>query len=314
MQHPEGEREAHGRHQLVGWDPFSPDLKRDILAEDQLAGAILCPDQGMMASASSNPILGLELSLATNRWSVEQLDKIGDSRLRGVVVIPSHLPEEAAKELLAVGQDRRFAAVAMGANGLGKPFGHPVYHPIYRAAARVGLPVMIHVGGESPPDTLTHPTGGGTPNTFGGRYALRAQPVMTHLISLVAMGVLETVPDLRVVIVGAGVAWLPSFLWRFDNDYKAQGGIETPWLKRLPSEYIRNQVSVTTYALIGAGLPEPQLRALQTVPWIHEMISFASGYPGWDANHWSRVSADLPPEWRRKIMHDNAKANFRWQD
>ncbi|MFC4950134.1 amidohydrolase family protein [Pseudonocardia sp. GCM10023141] len=311
LENPEGERLAAPLHEERGWRIPDADLAADVLSAPQVSSVIACPDQGLMASVGSQPTLSLEVSRASNRFLSDQVAALGDDRVRKVMVIPTHLPTEAVAEIRRNSGDDTFVGVAMGANGLGKPFGHPVYHDIYRTAAELDLPVLIHVGSEWQPNVLSHPTGGGIPNTFAELYALRAQSVMGHLTSLVGMGVLEDIPNLRVMVVGAGVTWLPSFLWRFDNDYKAQGGIDSPWLKRLPSEYLRSHLLVTTYAIPGSTIPPPQVRALQTIPWLGEMITYASGYPSWDANHPQDVVDCLPAGWRHAIMNANARKMFR---
>jgi uncharacterized protein len=311
LENPEAERLAAPLHWKHGWRIPDSDVKADILSLANLSIMIACPDQGLMASVGSQPTLSLEVSRASNRLLNDQVAALGDDRVRKIMVVPTHLPQEAVVEIRRNSADSTFVGVAMGANGLGKPFGHPVYHDIYRTAAELDLPILIHVGTEWQPNVLSHPTGGGIPNTFAELYALRAQSVMGHLTSLVAMGVLEDIPNLRVMIVGAGITWLPSFLWRFDNDYKAQGGVDSPWLKRLPSEYIRSRVLVTTYSVPGSKLPAHQMKAVQTVPWISEMITYASGYPSWDANHPEDVADWLPTEWRHGVMSENVRRLFR---
>jgi predicted TIM-barrel fold metal-dependent hydrolase len=313
LDNPEAERAAYPQQVADGWDHTSQGLASGILSMPGLVGAAVCPEEGMMAAASSHPLFALELARATNRWMSDLVERLADHRVGGVVAIPTHLPEEAAKEIVAAGRDARFVAVALGANGLAKPFGHPVYHPIFRAASEARLPVMIHVNSDPPPFTLSHATGGGVPSTYAELYALRAQSVMSHLASIIGTGVMDAYPDLRLVIVGAGITWLPSFLWRIDNDYKAQGGIDVPWLKQLPSEHIRQRVRVTTYSPPGSALTSSQVKALRTVPWIQEVLCFGSGFPSWDASHPKRVAASLPAEWHEAVFRTNVRDVFRWQ-
>ena len=49
-------------------------------------------------------------------------------------------------EIRRAGAHERMVGIALGANGLGLPFGHPAYHPIYEAASEMKLPILIQVG------------------------------------------------------------------------------------------------------------------------------------------------------------------------
>ena len=55
---------------------------------------------------------------------------------------------------------------------------------------------------------------------------------------------------------------------------------ETPHLKRLPSEYIRQHVWLTTQPIEE---PENRKHLIETIDWIGwEKICFSSDYPHWD--------------------------------
>jgi predicted TIM-barrel fold metal-dependent hydrolase len=74
---------------------------------------------------------------------------------------------------------------------------------------------------------------------------LLTQCAMSQVVSLVFHGVFEKYPELRVAVIEASVTWLPSLLCRMDTDWKALRS-DVPWVKRRPSEVVREHLPFTT--------------------------------------------------------------------
>ncbi|MBO0682522.1 MAG: amidohydrolase family protein, partial [Candidatus Dormibacteraeota bacterium] len=154
----------------------SPELvAAQVLGEGAVRRAVLSPDRGMFVPAVPNTYRAAAVVRAINDWTIERWLQ-ADERFSGLVLVPNQTPSEGAAEVRRAGAHERMVGVLMAANGLGKPFGHPAYHPVYEAAAELDLPVVLHVGGDALPDTLTHPTAGGLPTTFGEVSALAYSP------------------------------------------------------------------------------------------------------------------------------------------
>ncbi len=106
-----------------------------------------------------------------------------------------------------------------------------------------------------------------------------AQTSQSFLTSMVVEGVFERVPKLRLVLIESGFAWLPPLSWRLDKLWNRLRE-ETPFLKRLPSEYIHDHVWLTTQPMEE---PEPRAHVLDTIDWIGwDRLLFATDYPHWD--------------------------------
>jgi predicted TIM-barrel fold metal-dependent hydrolase len=131
------------------------------------------------------------------------------------------------------------------------------------------------------------------------------------LTSLVFEGVFEEIPDLKIVLIEGGVAWLAPLMWRMDRAFELLGS-EAPKLDRRPSEVIREHVWLTTQPM-----DEPERTADLPVLFDHmgmdDRICFATDYPHWDFDSPERaIPRILGEERRRRIMRDNAHALYRF--
>jgi predicted TIM-barrel fold metal-dependent hydrolase len=285
-------------------------LREQALDAAAVERAVLSHDQGMFAPCVPNPHLARAVVSAINRWTAEHW--LGrDDRLYALALVPTQTPEDAVAEIRRVANDPRIVGILISANGLSKTFGHPIYHPIYQAAAEHDLPIVIHVGGEAPSEVLSHTAAGGPLGTYGEYAIFRPQPLMTHVVSMIIQGVFEKHPNLKLLLMGGGVAWLPALLWRFDTEYRAYRR-EAPWIKRMPSEIFRDHVRISTYPLDVSPDPSQLVAALNTVEQVEDMLVFASGYPDWDADTPGDVADRIPSAWHEKVFHQNALDLFRW--
>jgi uncharacterized protein len=284
-------------------------VRTQLLDPYRVERGLLTFGGGTYVAALANPYFATEVARAANDWSLETWAS-RDERLYSTVLVANQLPEEGAKEIRRLGGHPRVAAALLATNGIGKPFGHPLFHPIYEAAVEMDLPVAIHAAGESFASMRVSPVGSGVPSLYLEHHTLVPQGVMTHLVSMIVHGVFERFPTLRVLLIEAGVAWIPAVLWRFDMDYKGLRR-ETPWLRRHPSEYFYEHVRITTQPLEVAPRRE-QLQVLLRLVDAGEILCFSSDYPHWDTDDVTYVAQHLPEEWHARVFRENARALFGW--
>lgn len=252
----------------------------------------------------TQPDFATAMARAYNNWLIrEWLRK--DERFLGSMHIAAQDPQAAAEEIDRVGSNPRIVQVMLPAishDTLGRSF----YHPIYEACVRNDLAVGFHHGS-------TSETAVGLPPYFIEWHTAVPQAWQSQLISLVVGGVLEKFPTLRVVMIESSWTWLPSLMWRFDRNYRALRR-EVPWVKRLPSEYIREQVKFTTQPMDAPADPRHLLQLFEMVG-TDEFLMFSSDYPHWDSDSPERsLPSSFPPELKQKILYDNAAKFYRLEE
>jgi uncharacterized protein len=242
---------------------------------------------------------------AFNDWTLEQwLSK--DARLRGSIHIAPTDPEQAVAEIERLGPRPDFVQVLMPA-GARLPFGNRFYHPIYAACERHGLPLCVHFGGEGA-GIAAPPTAAGYPSYYLEMRMARPQIAMAHLVSLICEGVFEKFPNFRFLFIEHDVFWVPGLLWHMDGDWKGLRDY-TPWVKKLPSEYVRQHVRFGSQPLPDTPSKADLVTFLQ---WLHadEVLVFASDYPHWDWDEPSTFLQGHEPALRQRVMVENARALY----
>jgi predicted TIM-barrel fold metal-dependent hydrolase len=277
-------------------------MKHQLLDPCHIERAVLTYENELFMTCWPNPYFAAEIVHAANDWTVDQwLPK--DDRFCGSILISNHLPDEAAKEVRRLGHHPRMCQVVVSTNALGHALGHPLFHPIYEAAVEVGLPVAIH-GASTMTGGIVSPVAHAYPNYYIEYHVLSPQGPMTHLTSLIVNGVFEKYPSLKILILEAGVGWLPPFLWRFDSEYKALRR-EVPWVKRLPSEYFRDHIRLTTQPFELSPKREHMIELLSFID-AQDLLLFSTDYPHWDSDEVAFITKRLPESWLPKIMWENA--------
>jgi predicted TIM-barrel fold metal-dependent hydrolase len=238
---------------------------------------------------------------AYNDWLVEHWLQVS-AKYKGSILVNHSDPAAAAREIERMANNKSMVQVIM-CSGARMPYGQRYYHPIYEAAERNGLPVAIHPGTEGR-GTAGSPTPSGYPSRYLEWHNILPTNYMTHINSLVCEGVFEKFPKLKFVAIEGGICWLPHLMWRMDKNWKALRD-QTPWLKRLPSEYIREHIRLTTQPIEEA--PDPQhIVQIFEMSGAADITMFSTDYPHWDFDNPKMVLQPFPREMRHKIFAQNA--------
>jgi predicted TIM-barrel fold metal-dependent hydrolase len=250
-----------------------------------------------------NDELSAAMAFACNEDQLERWNK-REPRLKASVVIPYENGELARTEIRRREGDHRFAHVLF-LSRTSELLGKPRYWPIFEAAVEAGLPVGVHVFGSSGrPMSNT-----GWPSFYIEEITEHSASLAASVTSLIVEGVFERFPDLKIVLIEAGFAWLPSLGWRLDQNWKRLKN-EVPHLKHAPSEYLRQHFWVSTQPMEETEEPEHLIDIMDWIGW--DKIMFASDYPHWDFDDpFLALPPSLSKDRRDKIYSANAKALYR---
>jgi predicted TIM-barrel fold metal-dependent hydrolase len=243
------------------------------------------------AQAVHGEDMAAALCRAVNDWlAAEWLDR--EPRLRASIVVAAQNPHHAVEEIERRAADPRFVQV-----------GRRYYWPIYEAAARHALPVGIHAG-----SAYRHaPTSIGWPSHITQDSVNQTAAFEAQLLSLMAEGVFNTHPGLRVVLIESGVTWLPAFLWRAVKSWRALR-TEAPWMRRSPAELVREHVRLTLQPFDAPGAAEVE-RILHHLD-SDEFLLFSTDYPHWHFDGSEAIPPGMPAGLIEKIRVANPLATY----
>jgi predicted TIM-barrel fold metal-dependent hydrolase len=253
----------------------------------------------------NNPDAAVAIAAAVNDWQIaEWLEK--DKRLRGSIVIPSQLPAAAAREIERVAHHPAFVQVLVPVR-TNQPLGNRNFLPMWEAIARNNLVAAVHFGGKPG----VPPTPEGWPSFYFEEHAGMAQVFATQLTSIVCEGTFDHFPQLKVALLESGWTWLPSHLWRFDKEWKNLRRL-VPWLRRAPSEYIREHVRMTIQPTDAPeNNPRQILQAYESLN-SDDMLLYSSDWPhDYPSSAEETLLQHLPEATARKIRSENARAMYR---
>ncbi len=241
------------------------------------------------------------LMRAYNDWMIDVWLSASPRFLGALIVNPAD-PAASVAEIRRLGGTDRVVQILIG-SGSRILLGHRSLHQIYEAACEYGLHVAIHPGTEGK-GIASAPTPSGYPSSYMEWHNILPANFMAHVNSLICEGVVEKFPDLKVIAVEGGVAWVPHLMWRMDKNFKALRAT-APWLKELPSHYIRRSFRLTTQPIEEPSNPGDFQRLMDMVGG-EDLLLFSSDYPHWDFDNPITALPPMSTTFRTKMLGGNA--------
>lgn len=280
-------------------------LKSQLLDDCGIDIAILTGGQAYGTSAMMDLDYANAICRAFNDYTLEHW-VAKDDRLRHTLAINTQDPFAAAEEIDRLGSHPAVVGIMIPC-GATRPYGNKFYHPIYEACVRNNLAVAMHFGAEgsgiNPP-----PTSAGYPTNYIESRMARPNFYSVHVASFIFEGVFEKFPTLKVAMIEGGFAWVAPLMWRMDLDWKGLRH-QTPWVKKLPSEYLLEHIRFASQPMEEPTDPKA-LR--QLVDWMggERTLMFATDYPHWDWDDPAMSFTGFPDDLRRRIFFENAAETF----
>ncbi len=254
-----------------------PTARLAVMAEEGIDRALFFPSIHLLWGDIKDPLVAAETCRAYNNW-MSDFCKTDPARLFGMGIIPLQdiaLAIAEAKRLKALGL-RGFLSRPERFNDLA--LYDPVCDPLWEVAVADDLAVGIHGSfGSAMPSFASqrYPD-----NIFYEHMIAHPFGQMAVVMDLIAGGVLDRHPRLRVGYFESGLGWIPYWLDRLDEHFEVMGH-HTPWLKRRPSEIFSEQCFVSMEADEAKGLSWMLDKGLgHCVLWGSDYPHFDSTYPG----------------------------------
>ncbi|MDR5727794.1 MAG: amidohydrolase family protein [Terriglobia bacterium] len=219
-----------------GWDAKFRIADQD---RDGVVAEFIYPTVGMMLCNHPDFDYKKACFEAYNRWLQEYCSEAPD-RLYGLAQVSMRTPEDGVAEIKQA-KSMGFKGVMMPGNPAQADYNDAIYDKVWARAVELNMPLSFHIlTGKS--DSLAGQVRG--PRINGFLTIIRGcQDVMGTFIF---GGVFDRFPRLKLVCVEADAGWVPHYMYRMDHAYKRHRfWMKAPPLKRMPSEYFRENIYVT---------------------------------------------------------------------
>lgn len=219
-------------------------LRMKDLDQEGIWAELVFPSLGMWNASFRTPEVLREALRVSNDWAFETIDK-AQPRLISTAQIPTLDISDAVAELERCAE-KGFRAVFLPVqpHPLQKDWHMNDWEPFWAAAEAARMVLAFHIGTDpldlskgARPGVVYRGPGGAvlnyTETTFGGQRVV---------MKLVASGVLDRHPNLKILIAEGGATWVPFIADRMIEGYRQHAMAVHPKLKRDIREIIYTQV------------------------------------------------------------------------
>lgn len=259
---------------------------------------------------------------AYNEFLAEEYCSAAPDRLVAVGVMPASTIDASVAELEYCAK-AGLKGVMLGTFPSGKGYPTPEDDRFWAAALDLNVAVTAHVGlttrsgpyfkyAKTP--KLTTPGGPGNDAIRSvTRYASIPGEATTTTIALIAAGVFERFPKLKIYFAETNVGWLPSGLEQMDDTYERnrwwmESDFGVPQFKAKPSEYFLEH-TFWGFLYDKLGVKHRNELNVDNLMWGNDFPHSAGNWPQ-SRKIIDEMFQDVPAADRRKLLCDNAVRFF----
>jgi predicted TIM-barrel fold metal-dependent hydrolase len=272
---------------------------------DSMGVDVACVFPTPMLGLGLNPIVEVEVQYARayNRWLTDHI-LAHEPRIVSMLYLPMNDPVAALK-MVEDFSGKQGVIGFLVTTVRYKPLYNNVYMKLYRALEERGLPLAFHAATNWGDQSMN------ITNKFIATHALGFTWFnIVHMTNWVVNGIPERFPGLKSIWIESGLAWIPFLMQRLDNEYMMRSS-ETPTLKRMPSDYMR-EMFYTSQPMEMVGNRTMLEETFKMIA-AETQLLYASDYPHWDMDLPSTIH-DLPflnQQAKRNILGENARKLFK---
>ena len=310
----------HWDHEEIHRGAWDPEVRLQVMDESGIDAQVIFPSTiglgGQGFNAASDRDLGRRtIELYNDRQA--QIQEESGNRLLPLPLMPAWDVAACVAEARRVG--------ALGARGINmtsdpQDLGAPdladrAWDPFWEVCTELQLPVHFHIGASV------------TSMTFYGKYSWPSHTPDTKLAlggtllfignarvvaNVIASGMFDRHPGLKMVSVESGCGWVPFILEALDYEMTENAPGDLAKLKKLPSEYFRSNLYATYWFESSRNRLPSLVEAIG-----EDAIMFETDFPHPTCLYPDPLTsvqekmAGLPAETRTKILGENARKLYR---
>jgi predicted TIM-barrel fold metal-dependent hydrolase len=221
---------------------FDVRIRLGDLDQEGVWGELVYPSIGLWAGLIRDPVLYREGVKVFNDWLKETFLDVTPRAVPAAEISILSVDDAVAETVRAA--DMGFSAISLPSSlERDRPgWNDDSWEPLWAAAEDAGLVLGVHVGSdakvpEHPDNRPFKGPGGAVMNYVESSYS--GQRMAT---TMVASGVLDRHPKLRLLVSEGGATWVPFIADRIEEGYRQHGVWVRPKLSRPPHEIVYEQV------------------------------------------------------------------------